>query len=403
MIIGYLIDDTDSLVTCSLTSRSWYIAAVPHLHRTLFTRMNPFYSSKKTRWPAPLRTASKFGSLPFITRLFIEGDNSYRSAFSSKRFHYWTRREFSALTNVRDLSIGGLDIPSFIPRIRQFFGQFSPTVRCLSLREPKGSDRDIVFFIGLFQHLEDLKLHGRCIFDWDTSKGYPTLTPFVVPPFGGQLTLSRGGYNLARTMVNLFGGVRFRRMDLLGMGSGTQLLVYACADSLETLKLNATDICGEKTCSEDMRIPYNDFTGSYRDLDLSQNKYLRKLEITAKSLISELEDCAPGTVPSIFRAIISTVDQPALFDLVVVYREGDFYNVTYSNGGAGWVANEHTWYNEQFGVFREMYKAREFRLVLRAFCISNRSARELERAVATEKANWGIPPKLSMTYTLAAR
>ena len=39
-------------------------------------------------------------------------------------------------------------------------------------------------------------------------------------------------------------------MNLLHMGSEMQLLVYACADALKTLKVNAADICGKKRCSE---------------------------------------------------------------------------------------------------------------------------------------------------------
>ena len=34
--------------------------------------------------------------------------------------------------------------------------------------------------------------------------------------------------------------------------SGTQPLVYACANTLETLELDVTDVCGEKLRLEDM-------------------------------------------------------------------------------------------------------------------------------------------------------
>jgi len=66
-------------------------------------------------------------------------------------------RHFFELTNVQELGIGYLNIPKFMPRIRRYFRGFMPTVRSLALREPKGSRRQIVYFIGLFQHLEDLK------------------------------------------------------------------------------------------------------------------------------------------------------------------------------------------------------------------------------------------------------
>jgi hypothetical protein len=55
MIAAHLIDDTCSLLACSLTSRSWYLAAVPHIHRTLITQISYSDKSKKTEWPRPLQ------------------------------------------------------------------------------------------------------------------------------------------------------------------------------------------------------------------------------------------------------------------------------------------------------------------------------------------------------------
>jgi len=403
MIITYLTHDTRSLLTCSLTSRSWYIAAVPHLHRTLVTRTHRF-NYKNARWPKPLRMASKFGSLPFVTRLFVYGDWPFGDRISSKLFQYRSRRDFSALTNVRDLTISGLDVASFIPKIQQYFGQFSPTVRYLSLRQPLGSHRQIVFFIGMFPHLEDLDLHSDCPYDRKES-GDLTLAPPFAPPFGGRLTATHpGGYGLAKTMVDLFGRVKFHHMSLLHMG-GTQLLLYACANTLKTLKLDATGICGEKVCSKYIRVLPNYFAGRYsnRDLDLSRNESLRKLEIEAQSLICALRDRAPDTVPSAFRAMMSTVKSPAFSNVLVVYRRSDFYNVAYSTTARTELGDEVTWYRRQFEVFREMYKARHFRLVLWVYSVGDGSVRELERAVAAEKAKGGLPPELSTTYTMAAR
>ena len=123
-------------------------------------------------------------------------------------------------------------------------------------------------------------------------------------------------------------------------------------------------------------------------MDLSRNKSLRRLEIRAKSLIPALKKYATDTVPSTFRAVISTINSPAFSEVVVIYSGDDFNNVAYSRGGGA--RSEDEWYREQFGVFREIYKARDFRLVLRGHCLSNRSARELERAVAVGKT--GVSP-----------
>lgn len=161
-ITAHLFDDKYSLFACSLTYYSWYIAAAPHLHRTLIIRAYPSCANDKFIWPSPLRSMHKLGLLPLVKRFqFIHGGCHYcHLGFSQKRFNRRTLRYFSALTNVQELGIDFLDIPGFIPRIRRYFGHFLPTLRSLGLMEPKGTCRQIVFFIGLFEHLENLKL--RC-------------------------------------------------------------------------------------------------------------------------------------------------------------------------------------------------------------------------------------------------
>ena len=250
MIISHLIHDTHSLLTCSITSRSWRVAAFPHLHRHLETHTSTFWD-KKTEWPRPLQRASKVGWLPFITRLFIRGDQCISGEFSPNLFDHKTQHEFSTLTGVRELYIANLDIPSFISTIQQYFGQFSPTVRSLTLIRPRGTHRQIVFFIGLFQHLRDLELHLDRYHHTRESWGDPAPVPPFVPPLRGRLIASQiWGDGLAEAMIDLFGGVRFRRMDLGGTDA-TQGLVYACANALEELWLDATELCGEKYCLKD--------------------------------------------------------------------------------------------------------------------------------------------------------
>jgi hypothetical protein len=82
--------------------------------------------------------ALELGWLPFVTRLIIIAD--YGKGFSQKLFRSWTQREFSTLTNIQELSIDYLDIPSFMPEIQRYFGQFSKTLRSLTLITPNASD-----------------------------------------------------------------------------------------------------------------------------------------------------------------------------------------------------------------------------------------------------------------------
>jgi hypothetical protein len=102
--------------------------------------------------------------------------------------------------------------------------------------------------------------------------------------------------------------------------------------------------------------------------------------------------------------VISTIKSPAFSEVLVSYWEADFYNsvysTTYPEDKQAALGGEAAWYHTQFDAFREMYKARDFRLVLKASNVSDDSVRELKRAVAAEKARGGLPPQLSVTYTL---
>jgi hypothetical protein len=389
MIVAHLIHDIHSLLACSLTSRPWYISAVPHLHRTLVTQVSYHNDSEKTKWPRPLQAGSEFGWLPFITRLSITG-----YAFSPDAFRSSTQREFSALTNVRELTIQYLDIPSFIPGIQWYFGQFSQTLRSLTLNQPKGSDWQILFFIGLFPRLEDLELYPNG--SHPRKPADLILVPPFVPPLRGRFkTCYLWGDGLAKAMIELFGGVRFRHMDLCSVG-GAQLLLYSCADALETFQLPVTDLCGGTLSPKGVRVSTNDFTdrGSSRVCDLSQNKSLRELKITVGSLIAALINHTPATTSSSLRAVLSTIKSPVFSKVVFVYQETDLYHCLCSRGLDVMSSGEAAWYRMQFDAFREVYKARDFRLVLQAWCLSDRSVRELKRAVAAETVRGGLPPEL---------
>jgi hypothetical protein len=135
---------------------------------------------------------------------------------------------------------------------------------------------------------------------------------------------------------------------------------------------------------------------------LSRNKSLRQLKITAQSLIEALGDRAPTTTSSPLRAILSTIKSPAFSDVLVVYHAHDFYHAVYNKDRRAELGEEDEWYHKQFDAFREMYKARDFRLVLRTWHVSDNSVRELERAVAAERARGGLPLEISVTHTLRA-
>ena len=248
MIAFYFTEDTSGLKACSLISRSWRIAALPHLHHILIIESR-FYATEKYEWLEPLRMASKFGFLPFVTRLSISGRYQYGYTFTAKEFNCQTKRDFSSLANIRELSIKELDIPTFLPRIQPYFGQLS-TLTSLTLTSGYGSSRQVVFFIGLFPHLEDVKLQYQCIDPQGNTEDCLTLVPSFAPPLRGRLTVGRSEDGIGKAMLDMFGEVRFRHMDL--HQDEIQDLLYACPNALETLKLGAGNICGEKPSSGDI-------------------------------------------------------------------------------------------------------------------------------------------------------
>jgi hypothetical protein len=209
IIIAYLIYDTCSLRACILICHSWYTASVPHLHHTLIIQPCWWAYESKNEWPKPLQNASELGLLPLVKTLRLLGIHDRIPWFSSKQFNRRILRHFLALTNVQELVIDNLDIPSFMPMVQRYFGHFSPTVRTLALKDPIGSSRQILYFIGLFEHLENLTL-----IDWtfDPRESEPaddlTPVPLFTPPLRGWLVIdtpARVGF--LEGMNRVFGGI----------------------------------------------------------------------------------------------------------------------------------------------------------------------------------------------------
>ena len=406
MIIGHLIYDKRSLLACSMTCYSWYIVTVPHLHHTLITRAY-FWDRvywdryRGPKWPKPLRNVHNAGLLPLVKKFHIFGARFLNPPiFSSKRLSWCTLRHFTAFTNVQELGIDYLDISSFMPKIQRYFRCFLPTVRSLALREPQGSRRQIIYFIGLFKHLEDLKLIYDEADPQDEPADDPTLVPPFIPPLRGRLTvtcLTRVG--VLEDMIDLFGGIRFRYMHLLNV-VGMRLLLDACAETLETLRLYPTDPRGKELSLNGFKVLTDDFTGasSIQDFDLSRNKILRTLEVTGSGIVSRalyragLLDTATGP----FAYALSTITSPAFTEITAFFRDYEFlgvaapwrYSVLVFQLSPADIAMEASWFDWQFGVFQKMRKIRDYQLVLCVDAwdaVGEYAVGVLKEAVAAEK------------------
>ena len=190
------------------------------------------------------------GLLPLVRCLRVYGRTNDNVGLSPTLFDHRTLHQFSALTNIRELEVEYLDIPNFIPQIRRYFGHFLPTLRSLGLRDPRGSDRQIVYFIGLFQHLQDLKLIYSGVHLREQPTVDLTLVPCFVPPLQGRLNMCFTTVGLLKEVIDLSGGIRFWRVRLFHV-EGMRLLLAAGAETLEILVLDPGDPRGEKPSLND--------------------------------------------------------------------------------------------------------------------------------------------------------
>ena len=382
LIISYFTRDTRTLLACSLTCYSWYIAAVPHLHHTLTTNdtLFPGDGGKSSKWPRSLRNSYNLGLLPFVKRFHIR---TFSDPFTPKKLDKYTLRYFSALTNLQELEIDELRVPSFMPNIRQYFGHFTPTLRSLALRDPRGSSRQILYFIGLFPNLQDLKICYGAPNGGQEGTAGAGLVPLSAPPLCGRLTLkcfARG--KLVKDMITFFGGLHFRHMDLFRV-SCVRLLLGACADTLEGLRLYPTDPYGEQSLrrgaiASELKLEFAENCEAVRRaFDLSRNTSLRTLETTAIS-ITIAGDVASGFL----KTILSTVTSTLPLDLLINYGVAEvcFHTPPYSHVFQQDRAAEALVHRERFKVFSEMYAVREFHLVLRAD-VSDRMTQVTTRAL----------------------
>ena len=246
IVISYLIYDIRTLLACSTTCFSWYTAAAPHLHHTLTINGDCTQPSDWNHpWDRPLQISHQLGLLPLVKQFRIRMGIADDAGFNSEWLNERNLCCFSALTNLQELGIDYLQIPSFIPIIKKCFGHFSPTLRFLALKQPIGSCRQILYFIGLFPNLQDLKLQYPFPRGEEDGAADTTLVPLSIPPLRGRLTLTCfTREELVKGMIAFFGGLRFRHMDLFRVKC-VRLLLGACTETLETLRLYPSDPYGE--------------------------------------------------------------------------------------------------------------------------------------------------------------
>lgn len=243
IIIADLGVDILSLKAFSATCYSWYLTAAPHLHRTLTLEERPFDSTRAEL--KPLAKLHKMNLLPFVKKLLIRS-SSFEPWLSPRKFDRQTLRHFSALTNVQQLRIERFDLSKFMPDVERYFGHFAPVLRSISLTISSGTSRQLLCLLALFPNLDDIEIEYYPHTKPDvTSSSSEVAVPFSVPSLRGQLKLTHFlSETIFRDMITLFGGLRFRSMDLCSV-EGSRLLLEACADTLQTLRIYPAVPCSK--------------------------------------------------------------------------------------------------------------------------------------------------------------
>ena len=403
IVIDHLACDKPSLCACCMTCYSWYIAAVPLLHQTLFVSAYPF-GARKSRWPNAIVDMRRLGLLHLVKNLRIYGDDIF-NVISPKLFPRSVMSSFATLKHVRELKIWHLDIPSFMPRIQKYFGHFLPTVRLLALTSPKGTRRQILFFIGLFQHLEDLWLYDITLRSGDVEPADDsTLIPPSSPPLGGWLTVHNvQRRDLIKDMVRLFGGIRFRRIHIWDAAE-TRLLLNACAKTLLTLQLHPNDPHGKQLHSNHAGFPANRFTANsfLHNFNLSQNRSLWRIEVLARFIDDGLRAGSMDTASELVKHALSSIDPSTSCMVVLIYQDPCFRGIK-TGGRSVWPhlrelshddrTEEAAMHHQRFEFLRELHKVRDFRVRLCACVwgpVVEYAVQGLKEAVAVERARKGF-------------
>ena len=242
MIIAHLARHTRTLKACSLTCRSWHTTTLPYLRRTITLRRNTPDATRSQL--KPLSKLHELGQIPLVKEIRVRQPRGTDSSgwFGPRAF---TRRDlchFSAFANVQTLRLEELEIHRFIPGIERYFEHFSPTLRSITLFNPHCTPRQLSHFLSLFSKLDNIKIWQIDTQVPNTAIPDTTPVPSSAPKLRGRFALYQ--FYCVETWTHLIAscnGIKFRYMNLRDVPSCAPVLLEACAETLETLRFNATD------------------------------------------------------------------------------------------------------------------------------------------------------------------
>ena len=251
-----LIDDImryngpQTLNSCSLTSRAFYSAARPLIHRRMVLGIDIGVLDSLVR-----------GSPPGIlsTEAYFDQADAFHASYLSMaeergllRYYYAREvfldlsvgnpennlqlRQFRALSTVHTLTVNWLALHKILPIFDRCFSQFVPTLRSLRLQAAMCENAyQLMEFICRFPCLNDLALTNPRGLDDPRSARAPR--PQQPIPFGGHLVLCGMG-PLVQCLLDLPSSIRFHSIEASSHLKDLAKLLVACQSSLEVLRIH---------------------------------------------------------------------------------------------------------------------------------------------------------------------
>jgi len=270
-IMRYNSNDSQTLANCSLTSKAFYSAVRPLIHKrivlgaTSVIRGSPpedlpseVYLEQADAFHAHyLSIAEELGFLRYGYVREVHLDLSFGTPEKVLQL-----QELRTLDTVHTLTINSLDLGQILPIFDRCFSQFVPTLRSLRLQATVcNSAFQLMKFVCRFPHLDDLAL---------ISPRGPkeSQLPNVLArsgrlqkqqrlPFGGDLVLHETGPTI-QCLLELPGGIRFRSIEVDSYLKDLTKLLVACQPTLEDLRIR----CFESSESNTLTLTLQSTEGS---------------------------------------------------------------------------------------------------------------------------------------------
>ena len=241
MITAHLTRDLRTLKACSLTCRSWYSATAPLLHHTL-TLVGDGHETNGSQLEQ-LSKLHELGLVPLVKEIRMKQSRGDLSPW----FAHWAFNDshlsyFYTLANVHTLRLQELDIHLFIPGSERYFGHFSPTLRSITLFNPRCTPRQLSHFLSLFTNLDNIAIRITYEYVPSATIDDTQLVLFSKPKFQGRLLLY--DFRWVDTWMHLItwcDGLQFHYVDLHWSESCVPMLLEACAETLGILRFSSVN------------------------------------------------------------------------------------------------------------------------------------------------------------------